>query len=224
MTRFLLFVFCIGIVMMPQTVMAENIVSQVLRKVLNEPVGPQPEDTLKAPFPTDKSAQVPQNNLMTIYDTRKGQAGVLTSPDQPHMTTHALQEWVSQAVTNSLTLDKPQPDPQKLSMNFEPYAVQEFQTWLQNSGVVTDLQNGDITLRAVAAAPPQLLSQGVLSGTYRWVFEIPVLVSYVPRGTTSLKAAAAMPQSRNFTLRVQIGRVNAQNDTRVFIERWSSAS
>lgn len=224
MTRFLLFALCIGIFGMPQPAMAENIVSQILRKVFNEPVGPQPEDTLKAPFPTDKTTQAPQNNLMTIYDTRKGQTGVLTSPDQAHMTTHALQEWVSQAVTNSLTLDKAQLDPQKLSMSFEPYAVQEFQNWLQTSGVITDLQNRDVTLRAVAAAPPQLLSQGVLSGTYRWVFEVPVLVSYVPRGTTSLKTAAAIPQSRNFTLRVQIGRVNAQNDTRVLIERWASAS
>jgi hypothetical protein len=224
MIRFFLLAFFFAALCAPHTAHAENMLSQFLRNIFDEPAGPQPHDTLKAPFPTDGATQTGSSStLMKIYDERAAQTASTTASDKPHMTAHALREWVMQAVTNALTFDPQDTElAKKRASFFEPYAMTEFQNWMAASGINQSL-GGAYTLRTVLSSDPTLLSEGTLNGTYRWVFDVPVIISYVPRGTTTLKTATTIPQSQKLTLRVQVGRVTDPNNQNILIERWATA-
>lgn len=101
----------------------------------------------------------------------------------------------------------------------EGYA--QYTQFLTNSGFETLLSGQDLQAGVYMDGEPLELARGVYSGAFKWVFEIPVTVSLIPRASETYRNDETKPQNRSFLLRVQYARVNdPQDPNAVKIELW----
>lgn len=106
---------------------------------------------------------------------------------------------------------------------FTPGGYIQYTDFLRNSSFEASLAAQNLQAGAYVAGNPQELARGVYDGVFKWVFEIPVTVSMIPRNTNAYGGEAAAPQNRNFTLRAQIARVNdPQDPNAIKIELWQA--
>lgn len=106
---------------------------------------------------------------------------------------------------------------------FTPEGYLQYTDFLRNSAFESSLTTQNLQSGAYVAGSPQELTRGVYGGVFKWVFEIPVTVSLIPRNTDGYRSDTAAPQNRNFTLRAQIARVNdPQDPNAVKIELWQA--
>lgn len=179
-------------------------------------------DPVTAPFTTDASA--PRQNgsrLMAIYDTER--AVDVVPLDKPHRTTEQVATWVEEHITTAMNIDAMKWDAhlQNVKPSFDPYGLQEYQKYLDTSGILNVLKTNNMKLNAIVEGGAVLLSQGALSGTYHWLYDVPLMLSYYDQNMTSLKGSAARPQNQKVSIRVQVGRIDNNSENGLFIERWS---
>lgn len=175
-----------------------------------------------APFTTDATA--PKENgsrLMAIYDTER--AVDVVPLDKPHRTTEQVATWIEEYVTTAMNIDATKWDAhlQKIKPSFDPYGLQEYQKYLDSSGILNLLKTNGLKLNAIVEGGAVLLSQGALSGTYHWLYDVPLMLTYYDQDMTSLKESTVRPQNQKVSIRVQIGRVHNNSENGLFIERWS---
>lgn len=185
-------------------------------------VGPPP---VVAPFPTDKTAPtVSSSRLMSIYDSEAARDNVPL--DKPHRTGEQLVTWTEDRVTAAMNINPAQWDQHLkiLQPDFAAYGLQEYQAYLQSSGILDVLKAQNMRVNAIMDGTATLLSEGALSGSYRWLYQVPLMLSYYDADTRTAKGQGGKVQNRKVTIRVQIGRSGAsQNDDDIMIERWSVA-
>lgn len=179
----------------------------------------------EAPFATDKAASANSGSkLMSIYDTQASQDNVPL--DRPHRTGEQLVTWTEDRVTAAMNIDPSEWDAHMklLQPDFAPYGLQEYQNYLQTSGIMDVLKTKNLRLNAIMDGTATLLSEGALSGSYRWLYQVPLMISYYDASVKTAKGQGGKVQNQKFSIRVQIGRsATAQNDDQIMIERWSIA-
>ena len=178
---------------------------------------PDPSGTMVAPFEPDTKPLA------------KGANGANPLPvnsatlDQPHRSAADLAQWLQQVIAESLSFSAAgYPDHVKqLERGFTPAAINEFNAWATATGIVNALEQNQMQLNGFVSDLPFLLNEGVVAGRYRWLYEIPVMVSFVPLGTTGYVAEQGT-DSRRLIVTLQIGRV-AQSvlPDQVMVESWS---
>lgn len=144
--------------------------------------------------------------------------------DEPHRTPRELSLWVSERVSEALTFDAPNFDRQlqAASLYFSAAGFNEFKTYLEQSNLRATLSAGDQKANVIVEQPPLLLNSGAVEGVYRWLYEVPVTISYTPRQLRELRPDMAGTQSRKLTVRLQLGRLNdAAVGEGVRIESWA---
>ncbi|PZQ43350.1 MAG: hypothetical protein DI551_12335 [Micavibrio aeruginosavorus] len=86
----------------------------------------------------------------------------------------------------------------------------------ENTLATQNLQSGAFIEQA-----PLSLANGVYNNVYKWVFEVPVTVSFLPRNAESYRNDEATAINRRFLLRAQYARVEDKNDPNAIkIELW----
>jgi hypothetical protein len=185
-------------------------------------------ETIRAPFQDPPLAKGglrdlyvgPQNaETLEVTDTR--------ALDVPHRTVAQLDAWliniVPQALTFNLTdMNKQYAEATKL---FTAPGLVAYRDYLAQSGLVTDMKARNLRVDSVSTDKPQLLNQGVASGSYKWLFDVPIIMSFIPNDTESLRRIAK-PETRKLVVRVQLTRVpakevlTAENTQDVGIEIW----
>jgi hypothetical protein len=176
-----------------------------------------------APAPAPSGAS---SNLMQLYDDQVRLDSGHLLLDQPHRTDVQVAEWAMQKVSLALNVDPTsfEIDQKNVSINFDPYGFQEYKDWLTKSGILPTLQAQKLRMNSFAQGTPLLLSEGALEGSYRWLFEIPLMISYYDQATKSLKGKRNTDTAtRTIRIRVQVGRSDAQEKDGLLIERWSIA-
>lgn len=105
---------------------------------------------------------------------------------------------------------------------FTPGAYEQYKTYLANAGVEKFL-NGGYKSGAFLERAPLKLNALVHNGSYKWLFEVPVTVTFLPASTNNYEGGnAGNQQNQRFTLRVQFTRVqDAQDPNRIAIEIWN---
>ena len=184
---------------------------------------PEPIPT-KAPFSTDGNTTVNSgSSLMNIYDD---EAAAEKAPlDTPHRTTEQVSNWVEDHLTNAMNIDVTTWDDhlKKITPDFDPYGLQEYQAYLASSGILNLLKTNNLKINAISDSNPVLLSEGAISGTYHWLYQMPLMLSYYDQEATSLKNGQTKAQNQKVTIRVQVGRVaKGADDNNIVIERWSA--
>lgn len=216
----------------PTPAHAENFLDRLFSKK-EEPKGPPPEVTLQAPFPTDTAPASKGNasELMNIYGT----TATTTEPtaqdaadlSKPHRNEKQITEWATEIVSQAMTINTKtyNNDFKKIAPYFTPYALQEYQAYLQKTNMVAVLDSNSMRLQAVSDEEGSVIKDGSISGTYHWLVQVPLMTSFynVDMQTVDKTATA---QSQNLMIQVQVGRVAPKNnaDAGLVVERWSVSS
>ncbi len=146
--------------------------------------------------------------------TADGRIMRLVPLGQPNMTRAALLSWVSQAATDVMTFgfhDYRQ-RLQSASQHFTRRGWESFTGALQRSRIITSVENAQQVLTAVPRSAPVLLQEGVFNGKYRWIVELPLMVTY---------QSGNKARTDNITITITIERVPTLESTNgVGIEQW----
>ena len=189
--------------------------------------GPKPEETLQAPFSTKPAASATNKNpLMEMYGKKdtNGPKNTLTI-DQPHISPEEIASWAAGIVSQGLSFaPKEIPIVQaRLANDFSAFGMQEYQEYLKKSGIVDTLTLRKLKALAIYDGPAQVIREGVVSGTYHWLVQVPVMVTYYDQNMNRIvDKNTKYGQSLQLVVQVQVGRTNKAtvNETGVEIERW----
>lgn len=170
-----------------------------------------PRVTLKAPFydgDTENEAVEKAVNFSAV------------PLDQPHVLDKEISEWLMQSVSEIMTFE--QDDYQKDIAETEGYfnesGEQLFTAFLQQQNIQNVLESRRYFVRAFVQSTPKLLNEGAIDGVYRWLYEVPVMVTFMPRGMRDYKKQDAINQNMVFT--IQVVRDLQKDGLGIAIERW----
>jgi len=191
---------------------------RLFTRILGDAPDPDPSGTMVAPFAADVTPpQTPEQRASGTLPVNSA------SLDKPHRSASDLAAWLQQALAESLSFNaETYNDHLKLlARGYAPSAVAEFNAWATGTGILASLQKNGLQLNGFVADPPFLLNEGVIDGRYRWLYEVPVMVSFVPRGTTTYQGKEGI-DTRRLIVTLQVGRVAvSQLPDHVMIETWS---
>lgn len=104
---------------------------------------------------------------------------------------------------------------------FTEEGYNQYMQFITSSGFEAKLRNENLQAGAYTEEEPVEMGRGVYDGVFKWVFQVPVTVSLIPRQTANYEKNTAQPQNRDFILRAQFARVNdPQYAGAIKIELW----
>lgn len=192
--------------------------------------GPPPEVTLQAPFPTtpDAGTTNSQSKLMNMYGATDAEASEDdTDLSKPHRNEKQIIEWATEIVSQAMTINVKTYDNdfKKIYPAFTPYALKEYQDYIQKTNMVAILSSNSLRLQAVSDEEGAVIKDGAIGGTYHWLVQVPLMTSFYSEDMQSVDKSVNT-QSQNLLVQIQIGRVAPKTNTDVglIIERWSVSS
>lgn len=172
-----------------------------------------PSQTLMAPFAEEKvGPQSPEQELPRGH----------VPMEVANYNTMQVSEWLTVAASEAMTFDKPtQQEALDLTAHyFTRGGREQYMQFLTDNNFFKIIESGKFYIRSFVNGTPTLLNEGVVEGSYRWLFEVPVMVTYMDKAMKNYKNAA--PVNQSMTLHVQIGRTIDERPGRdIIIERWS---
>ena len=132
--------------------------------------------------------------------TADGRIMQLLPLDRPNMTNAALMSWVAQAATEVMTFGFHDFDRrlQNSSRHFTRRGWESFLKALEGSRILEMVQQQDQVVTAAPRSAPTLLNEGIMNGKYRWIVELPLMVTY---------RAGSKSRPENSTIVITIERV-----------------
>ena len=105
---------------------------------------------------------------------------------------------------------------------FTPGGYAQYTAFLESTGLKQSLAAQNLRAGALVDQEPVELSHGVYGDTYKWLFEVPVTMSFMPASAKTYEGnTAPLAQNRKFVLRAQFTRVkDAADPDAVKIEIW----
>lgn len=186
-----------------------------------------PKNTLQAPFvvKTDKELAKEAENTAEgelVEEVKPPNPQNAIPMERPHRATAVLSEWIVNTASEIMTFDDPNVV-QTLKLSepyFEKKGRQQYLAFLEKNNIRKVLSSKKYKVRSYVNDAPLLLNEGPVAGRYRWLYEVPLMVSYMKRDVSDYKDAE--PVNQQVVLRIQIGRSpDAQTDMGVYIERLS---
>ncbi len=177
---------------------------------------PTPAETLKAPF-ADQDMVIEEMDAL-------GNASNMTPLHLKHRTNDVIERWVQEVVPEMLSYTSNGYVQQfsKKIINFSKAGSDEYKVFLQSANYITTLKAGNYSITGFVTNYPVILNEGSVEGSYSWVFQTDVMVTYqnitsdykLDKGKNSI--------SKEFTLTFQISRNRkSTNKHGVLIESWS---
>lgn len=191
---------------------------EFFRKIMKTEKEIDPSGTLVAPF-----AETTVKPLAWEDRYKAAVAANNVALDRPHRSDKELGEWLMQAVAQTLSFDSTTFHTQlpELANGFSPAGIEQFKAWATDSGVLAALETNGMQLNGFVIDTPFLLNQGAISGRFRWLYEVPVMISFVPRGTRQ-NAPGETAQSNRLLVTLQLGRrENSILEHGIQIESWA---
>lgn len=171
--------------------------------------------------PQDMRAHFAYDSQKAPVDSSGGND--LSDLSKENTSSRELSSHLSEIVAESLSFDKGNfvYNSGAMEKYFTPEGYAQYKEFLTKSDFQGMLNSGDLQSGVILEQSPLELTSGVYGGVYKWVFEVPVTLSFIPQDMESYRAAAKAPQNRRFMLRVQFARVKDANDPEaVRIEIW----
>jgi intracellular multiplication protein IcmL len=100
--------------------------------------------------------------------------------DKPVLTQQGLLNWVSETITNAVSLDflEWRGKLSRVRENFEDEAFKSFLSSLQSSGILDMIRDKRLSVSAVVTRAPVIIASGLVGGKATWKIEFPLVVSY----------------------------------------------
>lgn len=184
---------------------------------------PNVHETLIAPFAEDYEGDQATNTL-SEEEIKKATLPVNASNlDKPHRQLPQISAIVSDFVSESLLIDANRKDQmlEAIGRNFSANGKQQYMRFLQENNMIKTLDSKAYNIRSFVIEEPTMLNNGVVSDRYRWLYEAPVLISYIKSDMNEYDNKAD-PINLKMLIRLQVGRSEkAQHDSGLLIETWS---
>ena len=174
-----------------------------------------------------KFETTPYDDVEFVQDIRqdvedKGRDKVVTL-DKPHVTDGELKNWISMAVSESLTFSKD--NFSKVLGNIETYYTQDgfkaFEDYIISSGIAKSIRSGDFDMGVYIEDPPLFLNDSLIDGKHKWLYQMPLAISFFPKNRANLAKDADKFVNRQVTLTLQITRAEVDEDPSALqIETW----
>ena len=141
--------------------------------------------------------------IKTVADESTPEKSTL---ENPHRSNAQVGEWLALAVSDIInfqpdTYDQHVRDITKIA---DERARTEFHSFITNSNTLDTLTKNNYQLRANTEGDALLLNKGVIDGSYRWLFEVPVLITFLPADAKSYKDTEHL--SQHVLVTAQVGR------------------
>lgn len=141
----------------------------------------------------------------------------------PNMSARELAKSLNLIIAESLSLNKGGYDENVEAMRkyFVPAAYAQYEQFLKSAGFEAMILTQNMQSGIYPEQDPLELTNGVYDGVYKWVFEVPVMISFIPRSAQTYRNNETRSINRRFLLRVQFARVDdPQEPGAVKIEIW----
>ncbi|MBG78267.1 MAG: type IV secretion protein IcmL [Alphaproteobacteria bacterium] len=158
------------------------------------------------------NSRQPENRYFAT--TEDGRLIPMVALNQPNLSTPALLSWVAQAATEVMTFgfNDYRRRLQESSRNFTRTGWESFTTALNQSGIISTIEQRRQVVTAVPAGAPILESEAVVAGRYQWVVQIPMKLSY---------QTGAERRTRSILVRIVVVRVpRLESSNGVGIDQW----
>jgi hypothetical protein len=192
-----------------------------------EQTGPGPEVTLQAPFAHQIPNDAQNNELMDMYgkDSQEDAEGNSLRLSQPHRSPEEISRWGSSIVVQALTLNASGWDSIKdvIAADFSAYGLQEYKAYLDRMRIFETLEKNNMRIQTIADGSAQVLREGLISGTYHWLVQIPVMVTFYNKNIKRIvNKRDQIGQNQKMVIQIQIGRTPKKdgNQLGIEIERW----
>lgn len=172
--------------------------------------GPKPEDSLRAPFTTGKAK-------VDGVEQHEGE-----NLKVPHINYPEVGKWLTTACAESLNYKEHtnQEDLDHLRAYFTDSGWAQYQHFLQQSKLANIIASHKFNLQSHVKREPLLLNSLEHEGLYRWLFEIPIMVTFMNRENFNYEEQE--PETASYALRVQVRRVSQEESPyRMLIETWT---
>ncbi len=180
--------------------------------------------TMKAPFAAAENAARPvQLDPEITYDPLGGSVVISETLSIPHRHEAAIAEWATEALSEIMTFSITgyQAHKQQLTTLMSPSAINELQSFMDTSNVLSLMQAKNYELRSFVSDVPTLLTSDSIGGRYRWVYDVPISMTFLPIGKANYeKLKEDEYRLEELTFRIQLGRVAQGGLEGVIIETW----
>jgi hypothetical protein len=171
----------------------------------------------------DSQKQFTQQSRIQNKNNPLVQSIAETPVDEPNLSERELQNWVTMVVSESLAFQSGSVFPTyvRVADFYEREGMRQYQEFLKESNIVTNVMERGYQLSVLVEQQPLLLNSGALGGVYRWLYQVPITISFVPANVSDLYGQDSQIVTRKLTLRVQIKRTPKQYDPNAIqIESW----
>lgn len=213
------FLLMAGIAFQPVSAHAAKTIWDVFGGLFEEkPQEPDPEKTLQAPFAYDPARNVAHEGVLPEN---------AIPLDLSHRTPKEIGDWLMMAVSDSLSFEMPADGSKPLLKTeyFTASGFHQFEEFMDHTGIQRVLDSRKYNLRSFVRTAPLMLNQGAVQGHYRWLFEVPVMISYIETGDFKYGGPAKTgkdPINQQITLTLQVSRVKeGGGKDGILIEIWN---
>jgi hypothetical protein len=144
--------------------------------------------------------------------------------DKAHRSNRELQAWLNTVVSESLFfhLDNYEEIQKTIRPYFTDTGYAQYQDYLTRAEILKSLRQNNYRLSVFVEAQPLLLRDMPLKGVYRWLYQVPITISYFPKDNNSLLKNSSNMVNKKLSLTVQLARVKLPDDPdAVQIESWN---
>ncbi len=142
---------------------------------------------------------------------------------KPHRTSKEIGQWAMTVATEVMNFEAGKFDEQLKTRDhlFDAVGKNQYLEFLRDKKVLSVAKDGRFNVVSYANAQPLLLNEGNVNNRYRWLFRIPVVVTYMDKNMKSYKGADAK-LIQEAVLNVQVGRTRAKTKPDgLQVEQWS---
>ena len=104
---------------------------------------------------------------------------------------------------------------------FSEDGFQKYQKYLLSSGIAETIRTNDYDVGVYIESEPLHLNGMVIDGKYKWLYQMPVTLSFFPTGQAITAENSEQQINNQFNLRVQVTRAKVGDFTEALqIEDW----
>lgn len=143
--------------------------------------------------------------------------------EHQHMTSGEVAMKLSDIVAETLSLTKSNYvyTTTEAERFFTPTGYSQYKEFLKSASFEQVLASGRLQSAAYVEQEALQITSGVYSGAYKWLFEVPVTISFIPPDAETYRNNETQAENRRILLRAQFTRVDDPADPlAVKIEIW----
>lgn len=143
---------------------------------------------------------------------------------QPHLVVSEIAEWVMGVSAEAMNFET-NDFTAELAGHVGPFnqaGTAQYQVFIRDMNILKIIESERYSVRSHVENTPLLLNEGLIKGRYRWLFSVPVIMTYMDRNVNGYKGKE-VPITQRAMVNVQIGRIDASDDKPdgLQIEQWS---